>query len=75
MALLQLLLVFSAIDHGDCHFREESLEKVMCSHFQEAQTSVCKLVCKASVGGQARGARHPREHSAIGLGEFLKMLQ
>jgi hypothetical protein len=28
MALLQLLLWFSATDHGDCHFREESLEKV-----------------------------------------------
>ncbi len=28
MALLQLLLSFSATDHGDCHFREESLEKV-----------------------------------------------
>ena len=28
MALLQLLLRFSATDHGDCHFREESLEKV-----------------------------------------------
>jgi hypothetical protein len=28
MALRQLLLRFSATDHGDCHFREESLEKV-----------------------------------------------
>jgi hypothetical protein len=28
MTLLQLLLRFSATDHGDCHFREESLEKV-----------------------------------------------
>jgi hypothetical protein len=27
MALLQLLLRFLAADHGDCHFREESLEK------------------------------------------------
>ncbi len=28
MALLQLLLSFAATDHGDCHFLEESLEKV-----------------------------------------------
>jgi hypothetical protein len=28
MALLQLLLRFSATDHGDCDFGEESLEKV-----------------------------------------------
>ena len=28
MALRQLLLRFWATDHGDCHFREESLEKV-----------------------------------------------
>ncbi len=27
MAVLQLLPRFSATDHGDCHFREESLEK------------------------------------------------
>ena len=28
MALRQLLLRFWVTDHGDCHFREESLEKV-----------------------------------------------
>ncbi len=28
MALRQLLLSFWVTDHGDCHFREESLEKV-----------------------------------------------
>jgi hypothetical protein len=28
MALGQLLLRFWVTDHGDCHFREESLEKV-----------------------------------------------
>ncbi len=28
MALSQLLLGFWVTDHGDCHFREESLEKV-----------------------------------------------
>ncbi len=28
MALHQLLLRFWVTDHGDCHFREESLEKV-----------------------------------------------
>ncbi len=29
MALRQLLLRFWVTDHGDCHFREESLEKVI----------------------------------------------
>jgi hypothetical protein len=28
MALRQLLIRFWVTDHGDCHFREESLEKV-----------------------------------------------
>jgi hypothetical protein len=37
MALRQLLLRFSVTDHGDCHFREESLEKVIVVTFKRRE--------------------------------------
>jgi hypothetical protein len=40
MALRQLLLRFWVTDHGDCHFREESLVKVTVSLPRGAKTAV-----------------------------------
>ncbi len=37
MALRQLLLRFSVTDHGVCHFREESLEKVAVVTFKRRE--------------------------------------
>ena len=44
MALRQLLLRFWVTDHGDCHFREESLEKVtvVTSKRREDLSKSCK---------------------------------
>ena len=87
MALRQLLLRFWVTDHGDCHFREESLEKVTVvtskrRHCEElskssksSNTSLRFTEFSELPGGLARGARHSSAHFAMGLGEISKMLQ
>ncbi len=57
MALRQLLLRFWVTDHGECHFREESLEKVT-------------VVTEFSEYVGQRAARCIPEHILLGVGEF-----
>ncbi len=82
MALRQLLLRFWVTDHGDCHFREESLEKVtvVTSKRRVASLNIVLQACSTRywvywVGGPPPAARHRCTHFAIWLGEILKMLQ
>ncbi len=49
MALRQHLLRFWVTDHGDCHFREESLEKVTV-----VTSKRCKEVSKSSKSSNTR---------------------
>ncbi len=73
MALRQLLLRFWVTDHGDCRFREESLEKVpvvrvtvtskrreeLSKSSKSSNTSLRFTEFSELLGGLARGARHP----------------
>ena len=76
MALRQLLLRFWVTDHGHCHFREESLEKVTVVTFKRSEeiskssnTRFTEFTEFARWAGQ-RGARHSCVHFAVGLGSF-----
>ena len=85
MALRQLLLSqrFSATDHGDCHFREESLEKVTVvtqaskrrEDLSKSSKSSNTRFTELTEWEGRRAARGIQAHFAIGLGEILKLLQ
>ncbi len=66
MALLQLLLRFSATDHGDCHFREESLEKLtVLTSKRRKPGSTIDLLSLLSLQGRWAGARRAASLSAF----------
>ncbi len=71
MALLQLLLRFSATDHGDCHFREELLEKAAVLTLKRRKQAL-DLLSLLSLQGRWAGALRAASLSAFcdWIGEF-----
>ncbi len=70
MALRQLLIRLWVTDHGDCHFREESLEKVTVLTSKRHKDSVnpVNLVILDLVVSRWAGARR-----AASLSAFLRL--
>ncbi len=69
MALNQLLLRFWVTDHEDCHFREESLEKVTvvtskrCEELSKSSKSSTKFTKFSELVGQRAACSIPERIS------------
>jgi hypothetical protein len=82
MALRQLLHRFSVTDHADCHFREETLEKVtvVTSKRREelsksSKSSNTRFTEFSELVGRRAARGIPERISRLDWEKFLKMLQ